>query len=53
MQEHIINNLQIKSLRKLRLKIHIAEQCCYKESKKSEVIRNPISTVDPGLSLYK
>lgn len=53
MQEQIINNLQIKSWRKMRLKIYAAKQCCYKESKKSEVMKNPVSTVDPGFSLYK
>lgn len=46
MQEQIINNLQIKSCRQMRLKIYAAEQCNYKEGKKSEVIRNSVNTVD-------
>lgn len=51
MQEQIINNLQIKSWRQMRLKIYASEQCGYKEIRKSEVIRNPVNAVDPVLSL--
>lgn len=53
MQKQIINNLQIKSCRQMSLKIYAAEQCGYKEGKKSEVIRKLVNTVDPVLRLYK
>lgn len=53
MQEQIINNLQIKFLREMRFKIYATKLCGYKESKKSEVTRNPVGTADPLLSLYK